>query len=101
MNESKSLEKNVGKIIKALKAMGCVNIESRILGQGSLLEGYTNIYSDFKDDLSIVMVAGGKGDNIAFGAKVLRGRGDFPSVDYAPIRGGKPEEIINKILERY
>lgn len=105
MNESKSLEKNVNRIVKAFEVKGFTNIRLQMLP--GLYSEYTRIYTDLRPDLSVVMYAGGEGDNIAFGAEVLVGRGDFPSVDYpyradgSPMRGGEPETIIDLVLNRH
>lgn len=99
MNESKSLKKNVNRIVKALEARGFYNIELQRLP--GLFSEYTRVYADLRPDLSVVMYAGGEGDNIAFGAQVFHGAGDFPSVYPAEIRAGKPEAILSKVLERY
>ncbi len=98
--ENKSLKKNVNRIVKALEAKGFTNIRLQMFPGGYFSE-YTRVYSDLRPDLSVVMYAGGEGDNIAFGAHVFHGAGDFPSVYPSEIRAGKPEEILEKILERY
>lgn len=97
MSETISLQENVEKIVNALEMKGFDSIkEQRFTGSD-----YTQIYADFKKnhEVSVIMMAGGPGDNIAFGAKVIHGPGDFPKVNPAPIRGGKPESIINSILD--
>jgi allantoicase len=98
--ESKSLKKNINRIVKALEAKGFTNIRLQMFSDGYFSE-YTRVYADLRPDLSVVMYAGGEGDNIAFGTHVFHGAGDFPSVCHAEIRAGKPEKILEKILERY
>ncbi|MFZ5882377.1 MAG: hypothetical protein ACOYYI_01200 [Chloroflexota bacterium] len=89
----------MNKIVKAFEAKGFTNIRLQMLP--GLFSEYTRVYADFRPDLSVVMYAGGEGDNIAFGAQVFHGAGDFPTVYPAEIRAGKPEAILSKVLERY